>query len=1043
MVLPALPLLAKILAGTAAAGAGVGAVRAATGSQLEKDTSRDDDPSLNRPRSAFGEVMDYLGQTSQPVLNLFGGRFGAAGRQLLDVLLKPVDAVLPGDVIPDFAKPSDYTSASELVTDAYGGKPEDLPFLARFPLDVAGDIVTSPASLLSFGGASGATRVAKGLGEARKLGEAGKQAAIEAAEAATKSGRVLTDAERAAQISAAGQMAARKALPTELEAALSRSARKELAASGGSQAYVADLIRKTGGDPNRVLAEIGRGGAQEGRFIQGGTRFAGKELLREGAVAGAVDNLVKAVGQFSSKAEEIIRTVGNVTQRAGQAVKRATGNLKLAPGLRSLFDRARTEGSNVTRAVTDATEGLLASVPAADREFISSAFFNVGKRDGAWQVLTDKVPAQAFMTVDDQVRLLMDRAADLRSLGLKTELSPAQLEATFRGMAELNRTMFDEAVRKGIMSAPAGIDTAVMAPPAYMQRIMQAPEGQISEYLEKFAAAKPNFAKARKLREDADLATFLNDKGVSLKTDPLEIMVRRAGSQGRAVTKANITQEILGGPVDLGVQTSEIVNGALKILARDPETAGMAKALTDIVTGPGQRGAVGEVLAKFNRFWKPAVLYGLALPRFAAITRNRIGAINQELATAGASVGGLRRMAADLKGAVAEGINKGFGTKLGKDELNQSLDLIDDAFRAAGGDVRNIGQVLQRSGSPQAKRLAEAVEQGVLDGFIDTEALLSQWGRTARQQRFRDILDMPAAMFQNVEHRMRLGQFLGLRKQGVSPAEAGRIIKQAYLDYTTANTADRTIRDIIPFAAFLTRSVPQQLGMVAERGVIRQGASSLYTSKDRDTVLPPWVEDQASVDLGMRDAEGNPLVLAGLGLPIEVLDLLPGSVSPGDLGDAVRRNVVASSQPLLKEAFAQTSGRDPFFGTKVGSYDRSPRLLAALGITDEQGEAGRQIQNLRRIGLTAPAESVIGQSDVLLDDRQGLGTRLLRVLSGLRAVSIDEQRAVQQRLEEILARNPRVQSREILFDRSGDPETQRLLQALQATRQAIRQRDQP
>jgi len=581
------------------------------------------------------------------------------------------------------------------------------------------------------------------------------------------------------------------------------------------------------------------------------------------------------------------------------------------------------------------------------------------------------------------------------------------------------------------------VDTARMAPPLYLQRVFTLGEETAND-LQKLRG-RPNFARRRKIRDDEKLADFLNQGDVQIERDPLKIMLNRAQQQGRAVTRAGIVRSIVGDEAVLGQQTEEVVSTTLDNLAKDyPDVAAALRQKTEPLR---PRGPILSALNKANRFWKPGVLYGLGIPRVAAFSKNRVGAIFQELTTPGTEVN-VSRLVSDLKDTFVTGMNKGLGTKIGRDDLGKALDSLDAAFRAPGGGVESAKAFLRTNvkDSRLARHLSEAMDQGILDGFVDTEQLLRTWARTPGARRWQDFLDMPSAMFQNVEHRMRVGQFLDLRRQGVSPERAGQLVQDAYLDYTVAGVGDRTLRDLVPFVAFITRSIPQQASGLAQRGVLRQSLASVFSPEagGQGTVLPPFLANQASVDLGIDDAEGNPLVLGGLGIPAETLRFVPATTSPFELGN-VARDVVASTQPLVKTGFTFTSGRDPFFDSKPLSFDRTPFVAQALG-APERSEFGRAFQFGRQLGVTAPVEGLLGQAEKIADPRKGPGVKLLNLLTGTSAVSVDEDRAVQQVLEERLARDPRVRSVETLFATSTDPETQRLLEQLQATRTRIRAR---
>lgn len=1143
MVLPALaglPFLAKALGLTAGAAGLTGLARAAAGSSVPFDTSRDDE-ALQRERSGIGEFFDFLGQTSQPLLNLFAGRPGAAGRQALDVVGKTIDAGIPGDAIPQFARPSDFTSASEIIADAAGIDREDIPGVVRFPVDVVGDVFTSPASLLTAGGAGAAGKIGSAVDDAARV--ASEAARKQALQGATSFGRRASDdaiaaADEAASV--AGQRAAQRELPEVLERQLSSRGRRQLRldrGGPGQEQFVRDLIERTGGDVDEIRRLVGEGGELAGLFRQGGLRFAGQQVLAPGAVTGAV----RRVGE---------RVAPNVTGRAfdlGEAVvgggrrtlASITGNLSrfLPPGLAAGAAQATARGNASVKAATDQIRQTLGDVPEATRQQIADVFFNVGKRGDKFERLTDILPDQSFMRVDDQVDLAMQRAAQIG-----VDLPDDVLRQKLTELTELNRAQFAEDVAEGVFQAPsvwqdatgrqfsaeeiigafetgqrrigeqaqsllgrvetkrrqirdleqrlselgtagagqtarakqlrgrqqelqklqdeltteldevsgalAGdesftrwasdrgleltpVDTAQMAPPLYLQRQFSAGAGASASRQAQLAGS-PSFARRRTLRDDDQLAEFLNQGDITIERDALKLFVDRARQQGSAVTKARAVRNIMGDNTVLGRQTSEVLDEVLEQVRQD--SPDLAAALQQTVTRPGPRTGISAALAKFNRFWKPNVLYGIGIPKVSAITKNRIGALFQELSVEGAqtSVG---RLGKDLKDTLVVGARDGLGvSKLKRDELGGILDTLDDAYKAGGGTVDGARAALGQG--EVADRLREAIDTGVLDGFIDTEKLLREMSFLARRRRLQSFADMPGTMFQNVEHRLRLAQFMDLRKQGVGAQEAARLVRDTYLDYTVAGRGDQLMRDIIPFVAFVGRSIPQQLRALGDRGALRQAYASALESNGQSIVLPPHLQEQASIPFG-TDREGNPQVIASLGLPIEALRFLPGEVSPSAFGE-LTRDVASSTNPLVKAAATQFAGRDPFFGQKPFSFDRTPRLLQALG-AEERSETGRVIQGARSVGAIVPvAETLISQTDTLLDSRRSIGNRLLNFLTGVRIASVDEDRAIQQVLEQQIENDPRIRTAEVPFAVTDDPETRRLLEQLSATRARLR-----
>jgi hypothetical protein len=1168
MVLPALlalPTLAKFMIGAAGVGAAVGIGRQATGTEMETDES-EDGPAFGNNRSLFGEVMDFTQLAGQPIQNLFAGRFESAGRTAAETVLRLVDAFIPGDAIPSVARESDITSPTEVIADAVGGDVEDVPWYASLPVDIAGDIVTNPTSLLSFGGSGAATKVGQAAAQADNVGGSLAKVISQGGE------KVAQAASKMNLTGAAPLMNAKPALVREaIESSLTRSGRKMINKSGmGISEFADDVIRSAGGTSADAIATIQRrispGGDLARMFQQGGAQFAGKQFVAEGATSKAAGQLfghmVDSAAKVHPSLGRALNTAGGKIQTAGGKVAdfgaSISGNVRgIAKPLLERLKMAKAKGAQTSGVASTNIIRIVSDLPEKARQGVMDTMFNIRQDAGKWTTLSpNTVPTKPFMTKAEQIDLAMDRVADMRLAGdAFADVSDEQIRGAISDIIDQNMTLYDQDVAFGVMSQPRmytsqdgtmrhvidlakdhrdeiaalsddsaklsayieqqvealgsardelasllgtgnvaddkslsriaelrtrisianaalddtakalenskefaswldaspysiqDIDTSVMSPPLYMHRMFSLGDGA-------------SFIKARTLRDQDEFVEYLN-AGAKLSNDMTEVMLRRAKDQGRLVSRAQLNRALLGDEAVLGSNADTVMDALFGEVAKtDPK---LADALTNITTPLPKRGAGFETLHRINRFWKPAVLFGLGLPRFMVNIRNRLAGPFQEIGDAGArlsfqripndivqtfkfmgeeTVEGVKKFRAasrKVRDGLADAAVDAAALKTPKDQIRRYLATLDDADVLAKGDVRRMPDAIRQAAKSnklsdeQAGWLVEALDNGVLDGFVSTEELTRQVSRSMRKQAVADLLSVPASSFQHMEHRMRLAQFMDLRRNpgsggaGASAAEAARAVQGAYLDYDLAGVADRNMRDIIPFAAFMTRTMPQQFAAVSRHGAYRSGLASVYGAMRNDVTLPPWIEEQAHVDLGIEDEQGNPIVAAGLGAPTEVLNLLPSNIlSIRELAKTARRSVVAQSQPLLKEAFGQLSGEDPFFGTKIGSYDKVPEFLQPM--FGESGEVGRQIQNLRRIGITAPLEPFLVQTDVALDEESGVGTKLLRLFTGVRVQSVDENRAAVQQLQDAIEDNPRIRSGEFIYSSSDDPATKQLVE---------------
>lgn len=118
------------------------------------------DPLDLHNESAFEGFLRWMGRPRSAVVDALRGNVSGAGRQLADFALDPIDAVLPGDLIPAASRPMDNGTASDLV----GGME---PGLSRTAVDVLGNTLLDPITYTGFGpvakAGAAAGRTAAGL----------------------------------------------------------------------------------------------------------------------------------------------------------------------------------------------------------------------------------------------------------------------------------------------------------------------------------------------------------------------------------------------------------------------------------------------------------------------------------------------------------------------------------------------------------------------------------------------------------------------------------------------------------------------------------------------------------------------------------------------------------------------------------------------------------------------------------------------------------------------------------------------------------------
>ena len=469
--------------------------------------------------------------------------------------------------------------------------------------------------------------------------------------------------------------------------------------------------------------------------------------------------------------------------------------------------------------------------------------------------------------------------------------------------------------------------------------------------------------------------------------------------------------------------------------------------------GQGQPGKFMQFLQGANKVFKPAAVYGIALPHSGAIMKNILSFPAQLVGQGEYRQAALQalRTPGTVYEAWRQGLAKAFGWQLPAGAVGKASDQIASAIQQAGGRAANATALLRSQGRDD---LALALEHGVADGFVGREAAEdsirnSSWGRKIMSQigmgeksqaKAFDLADAPAAAFQGAETHARLGTFLDMLERnkaaGMAPADAAAkaagVTSEALYDYSVATGANRTLRTLIPFAAYQTNAIRQSAKFAVKNPwAAVAGAEALR--RDKDKPIYPYMEGKTSIPLGHGET-GDPQYLTGLGLPFEALNSIPNpSANPLDFGADVRNKLIGSSQPLIKTAVAYATGQDPYFDTPVGSYTKLPGNI-------EAGNFGRAYNQIAGTGLLQPITGAVQQIGTAIDDRTSPVQKALQFGTGARVVTVNEDQALRQQLQAFIKNNPDIKSYAALYTNSDNPDTKAVLEELKAIKKRIKQR---
>lgn len=740
-------------------------------------------------------------------------------------------------------------------------------------------------------------------------------------------------------------------------------------------------------------------------------------LVRDGADyvatkgAGKIDELLANNRAFSTDTQNYT-PASDWLNSSKLGVKDTLGWLNVNPENEAQIQMAAAAGNNAARAGAAEVERIFKRggdtlIPEAEQNAIGQAFNAVERNGQGWVSMPGT-------SVDDRLAYLhqKDPTLDLQRMRDATQ-----------DLHGLNRTFTADATDAGAIAPFFGPSEE------YMPHMFSRPQN-LGPDLRDAYAANPNALRERILQTPDQVAEFLNNKPeAGMEMNSLRAFMGRATQQGKIVSKGTLGKSLVdaAAPVNpltnIPQQWSSIKDSnalAMKVIEdigkADPETA---MRLNTAYNGMDERNGFNAILASANRYIKPALTSGVIMPKVGFMVRNRLGmnwqALTQEM-PASSRLELLKRTGSDLYRSADEAWSGVLGRKyVSPDEIGLDIGAIDSALTNSKGSLAETRKLL--AGNPSA---LAALEHGVLDGFIASEDLLSGMAKSKGWEKAKDVYDAPSQMTQLIEQRGRYGLFKSLLNKNYTPEKAASVVRESFLDYSITSGGNRTLRDWIPFAQFMAKSIPQQAKFLSKNPIAATALAPLYGSSE-DQPVYPYMQGQAHAAMGL-DEKGNPQFLSGLGLPVEALNSLPDlSNDLSAAGRSVLQNVVGATQPFVKSGISAIFGVDPYFQTPYGSYAKDP-------ITGKNSDAGRVYRMLQGTGILEPlGGNILRQAESLTDDRKSAGVKALNQLTGFDVRSVDPDQAQRQILDQALRNRPDV-ARYTSYYQPGevDPDVQEL-----------------
>ncbi len=270
---------------------------------------------------------------------------------------------------------------------------------------------------------------------------------------------------------------------------------------------------------------------------------------------------------------------------------------------------------------------------------------------------------------------------------------------------------------------------------------------------------------------------------------------------------------------------------------------------------------------------------------------------------------------------------------------------------------------------------------------------------------------------QTIEEIDRGGHYLYKRMQGFSPEEAGRSVKRSLFDYGEMNDFERSVlgrgvffyqytRNIIPLIASKLVETPRKIKQILQIG---GGAGGPREGMPEHT--PVWMREGLPVPIG-KDEAGLPMVTYGFGTPVEAA-FEPFTGFAEGMGRGLEK-MLAQVNPLARIPLEMATDRSFFLGREIPEARKAPHwmgqlpegLQEVLGIREIKSKAGKTTRwEADPYFLYALGASPLGRFSTTagkaIDPRKGPISRALNVLTGIKTVSIDPDRARYFREKEV------------------------------------------
>ena len=185
------------------------------------------------------------------------------------------------------------------------------------------------------------------------------------------------------------------------------------------------------------------------------------------------------------------------------------------------------------------------------------------------------------------------------------------------------------------------------------------------------------------------------------------------------------------------------------------------------------------------------------------------------------------------------------------------------------------------------------------------------------------------------EDEARSATFLAHLKRGASPARAAAEAKTALFDYENLSFVEREVfRRLFMFYTFPRKNIELQArALFTEPGrqtlltKIFQVPGSEDEGKELARYYPVWLHDGMILPTGLKDPQGNPIVISGLRLPVEDFNKIfapapSGEGVEGQVRRTIQKTFLSQLHPVMRGVLESTLKRNLFTGSDLSQKQR-------------------------------------------------------------------------------------------------------------------------